>query len=608
MKNKVLIFLPLLLSIGLAHSYEVETHQNISEYAVRNVSTLATRLPDFGFAGGLDSMLPDNTHPFHGGGLVTCFHYGSAQKSILELVRLGSLCEDVTGGGGFARYFNHFYDPAHGGAGYAGWYSSLVWGLETADIPPQDYSYKDAQDYFYQALTAQAKADRDANWASTFRTLGNVMHLIQDLGQPQHTRNDSHGAGSRYEIYTNRRDILAVLPFAGYGSVQVTTPDQFWHTADNKGLADYSNRGFVSAGTNFSGTDTNILPATDYPLPDGTGATIEKVQITDLLGAVGPNQPLTGEIHFISTPVRDNYTGVTTTNRRTSTFSLFDDDLSAVGAKMVFSLNRFNFDEAHKLLIPRAVGYSSGMLDYFFRGKLDFVPDAANAGKCAIKNLGDEDMNGTFTLYYDDSTGVRKPVPGASWSVSIPAGQQVGNRSVTLPTPAPTQAQPYTLVFNGTMGQEHPIGSSKGAIAVVRPVINKDNMVVQILSDNTTTDPYTGYTYETWNYALKNSAGTTISTWTGYMEYFPDTNTRIYTNWFCGSMNYSTGVTYGCDLYATFSGASSIIPDVNHPSDLTPAILLSNSSYPVIINAVGGDLIEVSRPPGYVEYQAKPCK
>ncbi|MBL0037922.1 MAG: hypothetical protein IPP36_03950 [Nitrosomonadales bacterium] len=39
-------------------------------------------------------------------------------------------------------------------------------------------------------------------------------------------------------------------------------------------------------------------------------------------------------------------------------------------SKEIFSLNRFNFHTAQSLLIPRAVGYSAGLINYFFRGKM----------------------------------------------------------------------------------------------------------------------------------------------------------------------------------------------------------------------------------------------
>ncbi len=39
---------------------------------------------------------------------------------------------------------------------------------------------------------AEAEAFRKAYRATTFRALGDVMHLIEDMAQPQHTRNDQH--------------------------------------------------------------------------------------------------------------------------------------------------------------------------------------------------------------------------------------------------------------------------------------------------------------------------------------------------------------------------------------------------------------------------------
>jgi hypothetical protein len=46
--------------------------------------------------------------------------------------------------------------------------------------------------------TAQQKEEiRKAYWATTFRAIGSVLHHIQDMAQPQHTRNDPH-AGDNY--------------------------------------------------------------------------------------------------------------------------------------------------------------------------------------------------------------------------------------------------------------------------------------------------------------------------------------------------------------------------------------------------------------------------
>ncbi|BCO30781.1 hypothetical protein TspCOW1_08840 [Thiohalobacter sp. COW1] len=63
---------------------------------------------------------------------------------------------------------------------------------------------------------------RKAYWATTFRALGDVLHLIQDMAQPQHTRNDLHntdyGHGERvYEKYTNARVLRQALTCVNAG-------------------------------------------------------------------------------------------------------------------------------------------------------------------------------------------------------------------------------------------------------------------------------------------------------------------------------------------------------------------------------------------------------
>ncbi len=282
------------------------------------------------------------------------------------------------------RFTFHFYNPLAlpGSRGYLGLTTdSREWGLEATEFLTQNYSYRDAREYYYQGLTAAAERDRKRNLSNLFRSTGQVAHLVQDLAQPQHTRNDSHILGSSYESHAT--EAIETLSYDGYGSVAITRPDQLWTTIDGKGMADYSNRGFVSAGSNFRGTVSGntliINPNPSFPKPDGIGATVVKKQITDadLLGPPGPNQQLQGEIWFVGTPVFDNYNPAGNGfNPRTAAFSIFGDDLARTGFDMDFSVNTFTYDTAESFLIPRAVGYSSGLVDYLFRGQLQIsAPD-----------------------------------------------------------------------------------------------------------------------------------------------------------------------------------------------------------------------------------------
>jgi hypothetical protein len=53
-------------------------------------------------------------------------------------------------------------------------------------------SWQDARLEYLLALTGAYDAMRQEALIKTFKALGGVMHLIQDLSSPAHVRNDSH--------------------------------------------------------------------------------------------------------------------------------------------------------------------------------------------------------------------------------------------------------------------------------------------------------------------------------------------------------------------------------------------------------------------------------
>ncbi len=155
--------------------------------------------------------------------------------------------------GDIRRVYNHFYDPIHDQRlhvvvdcnnylpgyplyGYSYCSKSVDWALGTADaftsISPDSarhnhFTWEDARQNFFLALTATRDADSNGlrttseraadaqerllRWATVFRSLGDVVHLLEDTGQPQHTRNDRHDPHSdpaerqAFEPFTNMR-------------------------------------------------------------------------------------------------------------------------------------------------------------------------------------------------------------------------------------------------------------------------------------------------------------------------------------------------------------------------------------------------------------------
>jgi hypothetical protein len=67
------------------------------------------------------------------------------------------------------------------------------WVLEdNGEVDGQEFSYRNAREHFYKALTSPLLSDREENWGKLFQTLGQIIHHLQDMAQPQHVRNDAH--------------------------------------------------------------------------------------------------------------------------------------------------------------------------------------------------------------------------------------------------------------------------------------------------------------------------------------------------------------------------------------------------------------------------------
>ena len=99
-----------------------------------------------------------------------------------------------------------------------------------------------------------------------FRALGQVLHVVEDMAQPQHTRNDPHadcadgvswlvGGHSWFEEYIEartlrrpfRQELLPTLVLGGYDAVPARPYQDFFSEGGLRGLADFSSRNFVSA-------------------------------------------------------------------------------------------------------------------------------------------------------------------------------------------------------------------------------------------------------------------------------------------------------------------------------------------------------------------------
>ena len=428
--------------------------------------------------------------------------------------------------GDFDRVLHHFYDPLYK-RGFVGGERAPDWATGSTDafqapntpylVSRNHFSLMSAREAMYRALTGRRSADRqplepvpegkaqtpeqirNAYWATTFRALGDAIHLVQDMAQPQHTRNDAH-PGSVFEGWIDARALQApVYSITGgvatadpldYGDYPIPRFDRYshyWSTgASGLGLADYSNREFFTEDTNFGSPG-----AAQYPSPPSVTTSYQR-EIAPI--SVGEN--FAAEVSFLRGTVRDRVSGAEDSIRMTAE-SVFDAwaGLGLVPIDTQYTMNRQVYDDQARVLIPRAVAYSAGLIDYFFRGRLEFAPTPDNPSEWSIRNLGPEDMKGGFSLYYDAVDGTRQPVPGTmpdqTWVyLEVPAGGQIDGLSFTPPRdPPPRFPGEYMLVFAGEMGNERADAGNVGAVAA-RYVSGGDLYVSALARSGTAYDLY----------------------------------------------------------------------------------------------------------------------
>lgn len=283
------------------------------------------------------------------------------------------------------------------------------------------FSIVDAREAMFRALTLMTKADgayrdiapgkddatrqqwRQAYWATAFRALGDVLHLNQDMAQPQHTRNEAHsgkgclfgvclgGHTSVYERYINARALqgdsfnaesasrppiriaISPLSIAPYPTPTFARYADYWSTAQGslsasgKGLADYSNRGFFTAQNN--------LGSTEYPLPV-SNILAYNVKIVAPTRWDGSAPSGSAPSYVVHGAVPDKLLDTMATNVPLTSFGLWDQFLTSTSNLPRYTLNRVNYDAMANLLLPRAVAYSAGLINFFFRGRIDIsLPD-----------------------------------------------------------------------------------------------------------------------------------------------------------------------------------------------------------------------------------------
>lgn len=351
----------ILVQGGYAYPFEQASHKDLSERAV--------------LSSNLDTFLKTQLNALRG------VEDQLLAMNIIDWVRDGSDREDDSG-----RFFNHFHNPLRtwdqaglrlpliGQIGA----SSVLWG-QRPELQPSDgrFTWQDARENLFRALTfqgltARTQDEREAHLALTFRALGQLIHLVQDAAVPAHTRNDPHPFFEGLEDFVQTAGIgqpvalrfapsilalppnpLAPIPIARI--IDTTDPEQAAATptaGTNVGLAEYSNANFLSGDTIFRDfafpREESLGPPFDDTAPGATRPRRYFPKVAD-------GQAVE---HFVA--------------EGTFTERL----IRRLAGDRGFMLDRRVYADYASLLLPRAVGYSAGLLDYFFRGRLEIAAPA----------------------------------------------------------------------------------------------------------------------------------------------------------------------------------------------------------------------------------------
>jgi hypothetical protein len=365
---------------------------------------------------------------------------------------------------GLPRPLHHFFDPYNNVAltavpsGYGDAIKNVDWALGTSDAFKQPdiqdsprrnhFTVLDAREAMFRALTLKSQfqgsfidiatgdipeqeRQRQLYWTTALRALGDVLHLNQDMAQPQHTRDEMHsglacpiswfcpfGHSSVYEKYMRARTLRQSL-FKSFGpyytpvSIQATplplaTPyripnfskySDYWSTSPGvtsligKGLADYSNRGFFTEGRNFG--------STHYPSPSSnTGDYVIRDEVPVQWDGSAPLDPTAVKVYYGQ--VADIFDAGSTAIAPLTTLGVWDQFLQKKSKSPKYSLNRLNYDAMANLLLPRAVAYSAGLVNFFFRGRI--LISLPKEGVFAINDHGSSDGFKTLRVKIKNAT------------------------------------------------------------------------------------------------------------------------------------------------------------------------------------------------------------
>ena len=419
-------------------------------------------------------------------------NYARATEGTVNWLIAGSVYEDIP----FTRGFNHFYDPTkHPALGLTdgfdwGAHSSFEWATEDlTQFGNQSFPWRLVRAYELNALTNSSRVARQQSLDWTMFYLGHVIHLNQDLTVPAHVRNDNHGLTLKHGFWETwimwtenyGRDVYSKQDPAKAFPLQTQHQGWAWwqNTAKFQKLENFWNRDFLSSGgANALNSDAgneagkqlglsefcngNFISEDSpygeffffrgkhwfqYPsLADTTQPKLRPYNLADSVDAIELRNHKEGN----RLRIRKAGAGIIVTNHSALNYLAVKNTPKLGNAQMQVTLTLHDdkvLQEYHEKLIPKAVEYSAGILDYFFRGTMTLSVSGDDLGSLlTVSNSSSQDFHGGAFFILIETNGFRTLVQSNALNGLLPSG---GSIELTYAGAATNQ---YLVFYQGTIG------------------------------------------------------------------------------------------------------------------------------------------------------------
>jgi len=539
MKNTIILFI---IITNIIYGWEINTHRAIDKTAIGK----ATNLTDFAKDANIKSISYQgskfrdyDTTYFN---YVTYGEEDGVSKGIWRqtfdtkipsyqnLIEAGTILEDVVwdgadwiAAGGDGRFSNHFYDPQNYGKsltiGYEQNVDAITWATTgaTLGVSPTDkrsnyYSLDSAREYMRLGFTESGKDDRKNYQAKMFVAVGHILHLMNDMNVPAHTRDDAHPNGDALEVWMRGGEKAdETTGYRVIGSSLNNNDSKVTTRASSATPYKYNNykegtlRFYMGKEAKFTGTHFFSSPYRITAI-DSIG-TIEQKNYRPT-----PDETTLSEEIDLGRGIKKQYIQ----SKLLSEHNKLGIVINSFITKKMMALHSGNFKIYNRIikidadysvlqdngyhLIPRAVSNASGFVNYFFRGKMQAtginscsitITNNSNASLVADNSVVTFAQGGTIDIFYDDKDGNRESIFGLHGAYTLENNLSVG-ASVTIPLQLTQEIldkmgdnKKLTIVYDGKIGSEtgvsvlvvelpEDVSQSKGTKGIVEVLVEWD--------------------------------------------------------------------------------------------------------------------------------------